>query len=189
MEKVSLGPRFDLVVIGGSAGSLSVIVRVLEVVRDLRFPILLVMHRSGESGVAETLAYRAAMPVREIEEKEIMQPGTMYIAPADYHVLIEKEGALSLDISEKVNFSRPSIDVTFESAAEVFGSRLLGVLLSGANNDGTEGLRCIRQRGGKCLVQDPETAEVPFMPEAARLALPDCEVISGNDLAEYLNKL
>lgn len=189
MEKVSLNSAFDLVVIGGSAGSLSVIIRVVETLRSLPFPVLIVVHRGGDSDVAEMLAARASVRLKELDEKEHLAGGTVYVAPADYHVLIEKDGTISLDMSEKVNFSRPSIDVTFESAAEVYGSRLAGILLSGANNDGVEGLKCIWRRGGRCVVQDPATAEVRFMPQAALMEVPGCDIVAGAGLGEYLNKL
>ncbi len=159
-----------LIVIGGSAGSLQVILDLLSPLdRSFPIPILVVLHRSGpfESGMEELLAARTRMQSKEVEEKEPLLPGTVYICPADYHVLIEKDHSLSLDYSERVNYSRPSIDVSFRSAADVYGSALICLLLSGGNADGAEGLDYAKERGATTIVQDPETAEVSYMPNYA----------------------
>ena len=182
----------EALLIGGSAGSLEVILKLLPGLNPaLRFPIILVLHRKpGKDDIlTNLLAAKTEMKVKEVEEKEVMLPATLYIAPPNYHLLIENDHTFSLDASEKVNFSRPSIDVTFESAAEVFKENLVCLLLSGANSDGTAGLKIVKEFGGMALVQDPATAVVGFMPEAA-LANVDVDVVlKSNEMSEYINNL
>ncbi|RYY91053.1 MAG: chemotaxis protein CheB [Chitinophagaceae bacterium] len=180
-----------LLVIGGSAGSLEVLLQLLPRLRaDLRFPVLVVVHRkSSESVLPELLADRTPLPVKEAEDKEPMHPGTIYIAPADYHTLVESDGTLSLDCSEKVNWSRPSIDVTFETAADVYGAGVTGLLLSGANHDGVEGLRRIQAHGGAIWAQDPSTAQIAYMPQGALDALQLDAVLTPDALVDAVNAL
>ncbi len=159
-----------VVVIGGSAGSLKVLLQILQYLESIpTFSIVIILHRKNaeDSALEELIAMKTVLPVKEVEDKTLLEPGYIYIAPSDYHLLFEKNGLLSLDISEKVNFSRPSIDVSFESASEVYQSSLVGILLSGANADGTQGLKTIQKAGGKIIVQKPATAEMPFMPNYA----------------------
>lgn len=163
-------PDFNIVVIGGSAGSLSRVLRLLpHLTKKLNLAVILIFHRkeTEDSALQGILAYKSELTVKEIEDKETILKHHVYIAPADYHLLIEKDLTFSLDLSEKIHFSRPSIDVTFESAADAFGQSIIGLLLSGANADGVEGLRVIQERGGKIAVQDPKSAEVPYMPQQA----------------------
>lgn len=170
MEKDEMIKDCRLVIIGGSAGSLEVLLKILPRLNEATsFSIVIVLHRkSAEDTILEDLiSVKASIPLREVEDKVKISPGFIYVAPSDYHLLFEKEEVLSLDTSEKINFSRPSIDVSFESAADVYGSSLVGILLSGANNDGTEGLIAIKEAGGITIVQDPATAEMPFMPQNA----------------------
>ena len=159
-----------LIAIGGSAGSLQVIMGLVAAIpHGFSTPLLLILHRSSpvESGLEELLAARTSLRVREVEEKEPVTPGTIYTCPSDYHVLIEKDHSFSLDYSERVNYSRPSIDVSFRAAADVYGKELLCLLLSGGNADGAEGMEYVKRKGGVTVVQDPDTAEVPFMPQCA----------------------
>ena len=159
-----------IVVIGGSAGSLEALLDLLPALRvDLDIPIVIVMHRKTAPGspLVDVLAIKSSLPVCEVEEKEPVKNGHIYIAPADYHLLFEADHTFSLDVSEKVNYSRPSIDVAFESAAEVYSDGLTGILLSGANADGTHGLKVIGELGGVTIAQDPDTAEISYMPEHA----------------------
>jgi two-component system chemotaxis response regulator CheB len=155
--------------IGGSAGSLEAILQLLPALQPHRSlaAVVVVHRRSGESMLPELLNEKTTWLVKEAEEKEPIMPGTMYVAPADYHLLIEKDKTFSLDYSEKVHYSRPSIDVTFETAAEAYGPAAIGLLLSGANQDGTAGLREIKRSGGLILVQDPAEAAVNYMPQHA----------------------
>ena len=159
-----------VVIIGGSAGSLDVLLKILPGLAAIpSFALVIVLHRkSGEDTTLEELiAVKTAIPVKEVEDKVLLEAGYIYIAPADYHLLFEKNGELSLDISEKVHYSRPSIDVSFESAADAYGQAVTAILLSGANADGTHGLKTVKEAGGATVVQKPESAEVPFMPANA----------------------
>lgn len=159
-----------VVIIGGSAGSLEVLLKILPGLTAIpSFALVIVLHRkSGEDATLEELiAVKTAIPVKEVEDKVLLEAGYIYIAPADYHLLFEKNGELSLDISEKVHYSRPSIDVSFESAADAYGQAVTAILLSGANADGTHGLKIVKEAGGATVVQKPESAEVPFMPANA----------------------
>jgi two-component system chemotaxis response regulator CheB len=159
-----------VIVIGGSAGSLEVILDITN-----RLPlfatviIIIVVHRKidNDSILENLVAHKTLYAVKEVEDKDAIIPGTIYIAPPDYHLLIENKDTFSLDSSEKVHFCRPSIDVTFESVAEIFTNRVMGILLSGANADGAAGLACIKEMGGHTLVQNPETAEMSIMPQQA----------------------
>lgn len=161
---------YRLVAIGGSAGSLETILHIvsaLPVSSGASFVIIVHRKHDSDSILEGLIAARTAMIVKEVEDKEPLLQNAIYIAPADYHLLLENESLFSLDSSEKVHFSRPSIDVTFQSVAEVFGPNAIGILLSGANADGAAGLESIKNAGGVAMVQDPETAEMPFMPQQA----------------------
>jgi two-component system chemotaxis response regulator CheB len=158
------------VVVGASAGGFAALANLLPFFeKEFPLPIIIAQHLYPESTnfMAQSLNINCAIDVKEADEKEKLQAGTAYIAPANYHLLIECDRTLSLTIDSKVNFSRPSIDVLFESAVDVYGSALIGVLLTGANSDGAQGLRLIKEAGGKTIVQDPATAEVETMPMAA----------------------
>jgi two-component system chemotaxis response regulator CheB len=159
-----------LLVIGGSAGSLHVILSLLAAIGGaFPMPVLVVLHRNGvfESSLEDLFSSRTNMFIKEVEEKEPLLDGNVYLCPADYHVLLEADHSFSLDYSERVHFSRPSIDVTFRSAADVYGPGLICLLLSGGNADGVEGMQYAQERGGLILVQDPATAEAPYMPQQA----------------------
>ncbi|MBL1408404.1 chemotaxis protein CheB [Sphingobacterium sp. C459-1T] len=181
-----------VVVIGGSAGSIHVLIEVLPYLNpDSLSSIVIVLHRKAhpESTLSTLLNAYSKVPVLEVVDKMFLEKGKAYLAPADYHLLFEKDGCMSLDVSEKVNFSRPSIDVAFYSAAQVFGENTVGLLLSGANSDGVEGLAHIAQYGGTICVQDPSTAEVDFMPRQALNKLKIEHVLAPKDMACYINKL
>lgn len=192
MEENRLNVPCEVLLIGGSAGSLEVLFRLLPLLRpDLPFPVILVLHRrnSSDSSLSELLASKTLNPTHEVEDKEPVVPGTIYLAPADYHLLIEHNRTFSLDYSEKVHFSRPSIDVTFESAAEVYGPRLAAILLSGANEDGSAGLGAIRRAGGITAVQNPDTAQMPFMPQHALTHAQVPYVFDTIQMAAFINSL
>ncbi len=123
--------------------------------------------RERPSLLPEVFGARCVLPVKEAEDKEPVQPGTVYFAPPDYHMLIDRGPALALSGDEPVHFSRPSIDVLFDSAADIYGERLMGVVLTGANQDGAEGLAAVGRAGGRTVVQEPGTAAVAYLPEAA----------------------
>lgn len=185
-------PVTELIVIGGSAGSLQVI---LETIRnlngDLSFPIVLVLHRKAqaESILPKLLQQFSAIDVIEVEDKTELQNNKIYIVPSDYHLLFENKNTVSLDGSEKMNYSRPSIDVTFRSAAEMFRQSVIGILLSGANSDGVEGLKYIKKNQGKVWIQDPETADVDYMPRHAVQNVEYDLIVKPNNLANYINQL
>jgi len=182
----------EALIIGGSAGSLDVLLEIFPALKsDIRFPIILVVHRkpSNESLLTDLLKSRTSMDVGEANEKEFLTPGKVFIVPADYHMLIEEDRSISLDYSEKVNYSRPSIDVTFQSAAEVFKEKLVCILLSGSNSDGVEGLKCVNSFGGRAVIQNPGTAIMPYMPQQAVLNVKPHIILDSRDMAEYINKL
>ncbi len=160
----------QLVVIGSSWGGLEALGRVLALLpADFEPPLAIAQHRTSDvagDGLASALAAVSPLPVREVDDKDELRPGTVYVAPADYHLMVERSH-FELSVDAPVAFSRPSIDVLFESAADAFRDGVVGVLLTGANADGTAGLRRIRDFGGATLVQDPDTAERPEMPESA----------------------
>lgn len=157
---------------------------------DFSLPIVVVQHRSSDSDrlLADILQDTTDLTVCEVEDKEPLTPGTVHIAPANYHVLIE-DGFLSLSLEEPVRFSRPSIDVMFSSAADAYGSGAIGVVLTGANEDGARGLSDIVKRGGRALVQDPRSAEIAIMPNAAVQAVPSAEVLPLERLGPRLIEL
>lgn len=162
--------KYRVVAIGGSAGSLEVILQIIgSLPHDAGVAYILILHRKNdaESILEKLLSTRTSMPVHEAEDKDQLSANTVYIAPPDYHLLLEDQHTFSLDSSEKINFSRPSIDVTFESAAEVFGAAAVGIILSGANADGARGLKKINEAGGFTIVQSPASAEVDYMPAKA----------------------
>lgn len=169
MAEGSLAGRFELLLIGGSAGSLEALLELLPALQPINsLAVVLVMHRrGGESLLPGLLKHKTSWRVKEADEKENIEAGTLYVAPPDYHLLIEMDKTFSLDYSEKVHFSRPAIDVTFESAAEVYGKALIALLLSGANQDGTAGLCKVKEKGGYVMVQDPSEAIVTYMPQFA----------------------
>jgi len=136
---------------------------------EFALPVIVAQHLHPTHGscLADLLCARCALPVRESEDKDTIEPGTVYVAPPNYHLLVENEETLTLSVDGKVNYSRPSIDVLFESAADVWGRSVVGVLLTGANRDGADGLRHIRDQGGLTIAQTPASAEQPVMPQAA----------------------
>jgi two-component system chemotaxis response regulator CheB len=179
---------YSIVGVGSSWGGLAAMSKLLSALpADFSLPIVVVQHRSSNSDrlLAEILQDATDLTVSEIEDKEPLTPGTVHIAPANYHVLID-DGFLSLSLEEPVRFSRPSIDVMLSSAADTYGPEAIGVVLTGANEDGAQGLSDIVKRGGCALVQDPRTAEIAIMPHAAVKAVPSAEVLPLEGLAPRL---
>jgi two-component system chemotaxis response regulator CheB len=163
-------PLYDAIVIGVSAGGLNALTLLFEKLPSgFPIPVIVVQHRARDDRwlLEEVVQRKCKMHVKQADEKEAIKGGTVYFAPPDYHLLIEKDGTFSLTHDLPVNFSRPSIDVLFETAADVFKTRLLGIILTGANHDGAEGMRVIRRLGGTTIAQDPATADYPEMPNAA----------------------
>ena len=162
--------RLDAIVIGGSAGALEALSVLLPALpADTAVAIAIVVHLppTKPSRLAEVLGNKTRLPVKEAEDKEPVAPGTVYVAPPGYHLLIEKMHTFALSTDELVHYSRPAIDVLFESASEAYGDRLAGIILTGSNADGARGLAAIKRRGGLAVVQSPEGALVATMPEAA----------------------
>ena len=185
-------PAVDLVVVGGSAGSLDALGRVLGALpAAFRLPIALVVHlpRAGSSALAEVLGRRCSLPVREAHDKEPLAPGTVHVAPPGYHLLVDAGLALALSVDDPVHFSIPSIDVLFESAAWTCGARVAGVVLSGASGDGAAGLAAICAAGGVAAVQDPAEAAVATMPAAALARCPRAAVLPAAGLHRLLVRL
>lgn len=161
---------YRAVVIGVSAGGLEALGLILPMLpAELPVPVIVVQHLGAESDgfLARWLDQRCAVRVKEAEDKEKAEPGTVYLAPANYHLLLEDDASFALSLESQVNFSRPCIDLLFESAADVYGAELIGIILTGANDDGSRGLARIKEAGGLAIVQDPAGAEVATMPRAA----------------------
>jgi two-component system chemotaxis response regulator CheB len=181
----------DAVVVGGSAGSFESFTRLMKstMAGDMP-PIVVVFHlmRNVENRVVDLLKFKTGREeIMEAEEKEPLQRGWLYVAPPNYHLLFEDDRTFCLDNSDLVDFSRPSIDVTFESAARVYGERLAGVLLSGSNADGSYGMRCIEQKGGPVLVQDPDEAEFKTMPLSCIRTLQHPRIYTLNQIEDFLS--
>ena len=180
------------VVIGGSAGSFQVVIRILELFRpNLPIPVFLCLHRLKQvrKGFEETLNYNASLPVREPLDKENIRPGKIYLAPSNYHLLIEKDLTVALSAEHPVHHSRPSIDVCFSAAADVYGEGLLAILLSGANQDGTQGVAAVKKNRGAVVIQDPEDCEISTMCESAiKLTKPD-QILSVSNIIEFVSLL
>jgi len=192
MEENRIKIPETVLLIGGSAGSIDVLMKVFPLIKPTdRLSIILIVHRKGASDsiLVDLLASRTDLTVKEAEEKENILPGAVYIAPPEYHLLFEKDYTFSLDVSEKINYSRPSIDVSFASAANAFSGKTVGLLLSGANADGVDGLCIIQEKGGIAAVQDYKTAEVPYMPQQAFERLSSLTVLSIEDMSIFINNL
>ena len=182
---------YSVVAVGTSWGGLAALTTLLGALpADFSVPVVVVQHRSNDSErlLCQLLQDATDLRVCEIEDKDELTPGTVHLAPANYHVLIE-QGHVSLTVEEPVRFSRPSIDVMLTSASDTYGAGVIGVVLTGANEDGARGLANIVKRGGRALVQDPKTAEIPTMPVAAIRAVPTAEVLPLDALVSRLIEL
>lgn len=180
------------VAIGGSAGAVQALLQILPALpADYPLPVLIVVHvpPGRQNALVPLFNDRSRIAVKEAEDKEPAQAGVVYFAPSDYHLLVESDGALSLSSDELVNMSRPAIDVLFESAADAFGPQLTAVVLTGANADGAEGLRAVVAAGGSAVVEDPQTAFAPAMPEAALKACGGARRMTVEQIASHLVEL
>ncbi len=180
------------IVIGASAGGVQALSQVLPgLPAGFPMPVLVVVHIPArkDNALVDLFARKCRLAVKEAEDKEPIEPGTIYLAPPDYHLLVETEETLALSSDEAVNHSRPAIDVLFETAADAFGADVAGIVLTGANQDGASGLRAICAAGGTAIVQDPATAEVVTMPEAALAACPGAQVLALGDIESALQAM
>jgi two-component system chemotaxis response regulator CheB len=177
-----------IVAIGTSWGGLSALRRILGAIpAGFPMPIVVVQHRSktADDLLAKLLQDVSDLAIREAEDKDVLMPSTVYVAPPDYHLLVEN-GQVSLATDAPVRYSRPSIDVMFESVAEAYGSGAIGVVLTGANQDGALGLARIVALGGRGVIEDPDSAEVPIMPLAAKAAVLEAEILPLQNIAQRL---
>lgn len=183
------GKRYKAVVIGASSGGVEALGLIFAALpKDFALPVLLVQHLHHTDGgrFAAHLGRIARLPVVEPCDKEPIERGKIYAAPADYHMLAERDGTISLSVDERVNWSRPSIDVLFESAALAWGPGVAAVILSGSNADGARGMRAVRQAGGLTIAQDPAGADSPVMPQAAIDAGAVMEVLRAGEIGRFL---
>jgi len=189
---VSLAGRVDAIVMGASAGGVEALMALLPTLSAaFRIPIAIVLHlpRDQPSLLAQIFLQKCALPVCEAADKEPVRPGTVYFAPPDYHLLIDEGPCLALSADELVNYSRPSIDVLFESAADIYRGRLLGIILSGANEDGAKGLAAVHAAGGITIVQQPERAQVKQMVVSALNRNPGSHVLDLEGISAVLRTL
>ena len=167
---IPLTEDYKVIVIGVSAGGLNVMTKLLEdLPPNFSIPIVVVQHRSKDQRnlLEEIMQARCRIDIKQADEKEKPKAGMVYFAPADYHLLFEEDGCFSLSCDNPVNFSRPSIDILFETAADAFAKNVLAIILTGANNDGMNGLLKIKMKGGTTIAQKPASAEFSSMPQAA----------------------
>lgn len=183
---------YSAVTIGVSSGGIAALEKILPALdRDFSMSVCIVQHLSpqSENYLPVHFATRCRIKVKEAEDKEIAELGVVYFAPPNYHLMLETERTLALSVEERVNFSRPSIDVLFETAAEAYGDELIGIILTGANADGARGLATIKNNGGLAIVQSPESAEAPTMVEAALRATTVDHVLELEEIGPLLNSL
>ncbi|MDZ4079965.1 chemotaxis protein CheB [Hydrocarboniphaga sp.] len=188
--------RFDAIVIGTSAGGVEALSVLLPALPPaLRASVFVVLHlpRDRPSLLVDIFEHRCRHRIREAEDKEPVEPGSIYFAPPDYHLLVDRGRdrvvRVALSSDDMVHFSRPSIDVLFEAAADLYGSRLLGIVLTGGNEDGAAGLAAVRRLGGVCVVQDPDDAQAAYMPQAALKKVEPDFVLPIRQIAELLGGL
>ena len=184
--------KYEAIVIGVSAGGLGALTAVLPALNEkMKLPVLIVQHLRVDSDdfMAKHLSKICHRIVKEAEDKEPIEPGTVYFAPPNYHLLVEPDKTISLSTEGRVNYSRPSIDVLFMAAADVFYNKLIGIILTGANSDGTNGAIRIKKRGGLVIVQDPKTAEADAMPLSAIEKTDVDHIVPLNELGEFINSI
>lgn len=184
--------RYKAIIIGGSAGSFQIVTRILNSLNSaFPLPVLLCLHRLKHvrSGFVEALSLKSNIPVKEPIDKDQLKPGNAYLAPANYHMFIELANRVALSADDPVNHSRPSIDLSFITAANAYRDKLIGIILSGANRDGAFGLKKVADNGGLTIVQDPKESEVKTMPESALQLTKVDYVYSTDQIIRFLQKL
>lgn len=183
---------YKAVVIGTSSGGLNALKSILpQLPAGFKLPVIVVQHIGSwaDNYWVRALNEMCSVTVKEADEKETLQPGIVYTAPPNYHLLVERDHTLSLTIDERVNYARPSIDVLFETAAIAYGKQLIGIVLTGANHDGANGLKQIKENGGLTIVQQPNTAEAAIMPRFAIAAAEPDYIVPLNQIPDLLIKL
>ncbi len=183
---------YKAVIIGGSAGSFQVITRILNSLpKNFNFPVILCLHRLKHvrSGFVEALSIKSNIPVIEPFDKDNIKVGNAYLAPSNYHMYIELNKRIALSTEEVVNHSRPSIDLSFETAALAYRDKLLGIILSGANKDGAYGLKKVKQMGGTTIIQDPKECQVSTMTDASLKMSKVDHILSTQQIINFLLKL
>jgi two-component system chemotaxis response regulator CheB len=192
MRESDLTRTYKAVVIGGSAGSFSVLANILsKIPKDFNLPIIICCHRLKHvrSGFIEALEIKSVKKVEEPDDKEGIRRGKVYVAPANYHMGIEIGNTISLSTEEMVNNSRPAIDITFETAAYVYREKMIGILLTGANRDGAQGMKSVKESGGLTIVQEPSECTIDTMPKAA-LAVTNIDyIMKVEEMVRFLNDL
>jgi two-component system chemotaxis response regulator CheB len=181
--------RYEAIVIGISSGGMNLLkIMFSSLPTDFNTPIIIVQHVGANSNShwIKLLNEKSNLNLKEADEKEKIENGTVYFAPPNYHLLIEKDRTFSLTIDERVNFARPSIDVLFESAAEAYKNTLIGIVLTGSNNDGNQGIKRIKECGGLIIIQDPTTAESPYMPSSALTVVESDHILSIENIIALL---
>lgn len=180
------------IIIGGSAGSFRIVTEILDALpKNFPFTVILVLHRLKhiKTGFVEALTSKSLLPVSEPKDKEKIEHGRVYIAPANYHLYIEPDKTFALSTEEPVNHSRPSIDITLCSAAYSLNNKVLGIILSGANKDGAIGMKKIKDNGGITIVQDPEDSLVRTMPDAAIKTTEPENILPSHKIIEFISNL
>lgn len=186
------GTPIQAVAIGASAGAVQALLAILPALpASFSLPVLVVVHVPPDrtNMLVPLFQSKCRITVKEAEDKEPVEKGVIYFAPSDYHMLVETDGCVALSTDEPVNYSRPSIDVLFESAADYYGSALVGVILTGANHDGAAGLRAVADVGGVAVVENPDGAYASAMPHAALEATPSATIMNHDEILSYLSSL
>ena len=183
---------FKALIIGGSAGSFQVIVHILsQLPANFPLPILLSLHRLKHvrNGFLEALSIKSKINIIEPYDKQLIKAGNAYLAPANYHMLVDVDKRIALSISQQVNHSRPSIDLSFQTAADVYTNKLVGVILSGANKDGANGIKKISESGGFTIIQSPKDSQISTMPKSALNLIKPDKVLTVNQISDFINTL
>lgn len=184
--------KYGAIVIGVSAGGLDILIDIFKNLKeDFPMPIMIVqhLHSSSKSELAEIIGRNTGMKVQEVNENTALESGKIYTAPPDYHIIAERDRTISIYYDEKVNYSRPSIDVLFESAAYVWGQELIGIILSGSNNDGSKGIEIIKKYGGLTIAENPKTSEYSLMPKFAIETGYIDKILTKEEIKEFLDNL
>jgi two-component system chemotaxis response regulator CheB len=184
--------RYEAIVIGVSSGGMNAMKIMFSLLpKNFSTPIIIVQHIGARSDghFIKLLNNQSNVSIKEADEKEKIENGNVYIAPPNYHLMIERDKTFSLTIEERVNYARPSIDVLFESAADVYKDKLIGVILTGSSSDGTTGLKKIKEYGGLTIAQDPKTAESGYMPASAIAVVPMDFILSLEEIIKLLIKI